>query len=285
LWEDELISTANQHLKPLLVGDFTLRRFVRSTVLVILLCVLGLFLYAYMFADSIIFQPPPVTYNDTRQILKLSTVGGEQVSAIFLPNERSAFTILYSHGNAEDLGTVRYKLEALRQMGYSVLGYDYEGYGTSQGKPSEGAAYRDIDAAYEYLTGEQRVPADRVIAYGWSLGGAVAADLAARKPLAGLILESTFVSAYRVMTRAPVLPFDKFRTLAKLERVRCPILVMHGEQDEVVGFWHGQKLYERANEPKRRLWVRGAGHGELEAVAGERYRRALEEFAELLAKR
>ena len=87
------------------------------------------------------------------------------------------------------------------------------------------------------------------------------------------------------MTRAPVLPFDKFRTLAKLERVRCPILVMHGEQDEVIGFWHGQKLYERANEPKRRLWVRGAGHGALEAVAGERYRRALEEFAEFLAKR
>ena len=80
-----------------------------------------------MFADRIIFQPPPVTYNDTRRILKLSTVGGEQVSAIFLPNERSAFTILYSHGNAEDLGTVRYKMEALRQMGYSVLGYDYEG--------------------------------------------------------------------------------------------------------------------------------------------------------------
>lgn len=260
-------------------------RLVRSTGLVILLCVVVLLLYAYVFANRIIFQPPPVTYNDTNQILKLRTTSWEQVSAIFLPNERATFTILYSHGNAEDLSTVRYRLEALRHMGYAVLGYDYEGYGTSQGTPSEAAAYRDIDAAYEYLTREQGIPGDRVIAYGWSLGGAVAADLAARKPLAGLILESTFVSAYRVVTRAPVLPFDKFQTLSKLERVRCPVLVMHGEQDEVIGFWHGRKLYERAPEPKQRLWVRGAGHAEVEDVAGERYRRALEEFTELLAKR
>jgi fermentation-respiration switch protein FrsA (DUF1100 family) len=202
-----------------------------------------------------------------------------------LANETAKFTILYSHGNAEDLGSVRFKLEAFRQMGFSVLGYDYQGYGTSEGKPSENATYRDIDAAYEFLTVEQKIPANRVIAYGWSLGGAVAADLASRKPLAGLILESTFVSAYRVMTRAPLIPFDKFRSLAKLEKVKCPILVMHGDRDEVIGFWHGETLHEQANEPKRNLWVKGAGHTDLAVVAGERYSRALKEFAELVLKR
>lgn len=218
-------------------------------------------------------------------MLELKTVGGDQISALFLQNEQAAFTILYSHGNAEDLGTVRDKLEALRRMGYSVLGYDYEGYGLSHGKPSEDAAYRDINAAYEYLTVAQRVPSDRIIAYGWSLGGAVAADLASREPLAGLVLESTFVSAFRVMTRVPLLPFDKFRTLAKLDRVGCPVLVMHGDQDEVIEFWHGQTLYEQAKEPKRKLWVSGAGHGGLESLAGDDYRRALTEFTDLLPRK
>ena len=237
-----------------------------------------------MFADRIIFQPPAATYKGTGQIHKLRTANQRKISAMYLPNRNSPYTVPSSHGNAEDLGTVRYELEAFREMGYAVLGYDYEGYGTSEGKPLEAAVYRDIDAAYLYLTRERRVPVDRMIAHGRSLGGAVAADLASRNPVAGLILESTFVSAVRVMTRVWV-PFDKFRTLAKLKHVQCPVLVIHGTHDEVVGFWHGQMLYAEAHTPKRKLWVDGAGHNDLAEVAGERYRRAWLEFTELLEKR
>ena len=238
----------------------------------------------YMFADRIIFQPPTASYKDTSQILKLTTANGEKISAIYLPNESATYTILFSHGNAEDLGTVRYKLEELREMGFAVLGYDYRGYGTSEGRPSEENAYRDIDAAFEYLVRERSVPAERIILHGWSLGGAVAADLAARQKVGGLILESTFISAFRVVTRAPILPFDQFRTLSKLQRIDCPVLVIHGTDDEVIQFWHGQMLYDKARDPKHHLWIDHGRHGDLSMIAGGKYARTLREFSDSLRR-
>lgn len=240
---------------------------------------------AALYSDRLIFQPPSVGYRDGEGILKIRTAAGTRLSAVYLPNPASVFTILYSHGNAEDLGTVVLKARLLRDSGFAVFCYEYEGYGTSEGRPSEGGVYADVEAAYDHLTRELSVPADRIISYGLSLGGAAAADLASRKPVAGLILESTFVSAYRVVTRVPLLPGDKFKTLGKLARIRCPILVMHGGADRVIAQWHGRMLYERANPPKQALWVDGAEHGNLPDAAGERYGKALRDFAALVSGR
>ena len=96
--------------------------------------------------------------------------------------------------------------------------------------------------------------------------------------MAGLILESTFVSAFRVVTGVPV-PFDKFNTLEKLDGISCPILVIHGRDDRVVKFWHGEKLYESAKGPKQFLWVAKADHGNVSLLAGEQYKQALKNFA------
>ena len=143
--------------------------------------------------------------------------------------------------------------------------------------------YQDIDAAYDYLTNKLNIPPDHIILHGFSLGGAIAADLASRRPVGGLILESTFVSAFRVVTTLPM-PLDQFTTLAKLKNITCPILVIHGREDRVVKFWHGEMLYENANEPKQFLWVDNAGHGEVPYVAGEQYEQALKNFASELQK-
>ena len=261
----------------LFIGELSLRRLIRSPFLIPLFSVVGLLVYGYMFTDRIIFQPPPPSYKDSERIIKLRTVDGANISAIYLPNENSTYTILYSHGNAEDLGTVRHKLAELHSMGFAVFGYDYHGYGTSRGQPNEKAAYQDIDAAYEYLTNELHVPPDHIILHGFSLGGAIAADLAARHPVAGLILESTFVSAFRVVTTVPM-PFDQFTTLAKLKNIKCPILVIHGRADRIVKFWHGQMLFDHANEPKQFLWIENAGHGDISLVAADQYQQALKNF-------
>jgi fermentation-respiration switch protein FrsA (DUF1100 family) len=173
-------------------------------------------------------------------------------------------------------------LNEIKKMGFSVFAYDYRGYGTSSGRPSEQNAYRDIDAAYEYLIKEQNTAPGKIIALGQSLGGAMAADLASRKPVGGLILESTFVTAYRVLTKIPLLPFDQFENINKIKQVRCPVLVIHGKQDQVIPFWHGKKLFEQANEPKKSYWVERAGHNNLLEVAGPGYRQALQAFAELI---
>ena len=262
----------------LFIGELSIRRLVRSAILIPIFSIVGLLTCGYMFTDRIIFQPPTPSYKDSEKIIKLTTADGAKISAIYLSNENSPYTIIFSHGNAEDLSTVRYKLLELHSTGFSVLGFDYHGYGTSEGQPTEKAVYQDIDAAYEYLTNELNVPPGRIIVHGMSLGGAVAADLAWRRPIGGLILESTFVSAFRVVTHVPM-PFDHFTTLAKLKNIMCPILVIHGRGDRIVKFWHGEMLYQNANEPKQFLWVDNAGHGDVSYVASEQYETAIKSFA------
>src|SRR5262249_3224266 len=154
----------------------------------------------------------------------------------------------------------------------------------SQGVPSERGVYADVDAAYAYLTRTLGVDPGRIIAYGRSVGSGPAVDLATRHPLAGLVLESAFTTAFRVLTRVPLLPFDKFRNLEKIGRVSCPVLVMHGVEDGIVPIAHGRRLFDAAPDPKRFLWAEGAGHNDFTLVAGDRQARALREFAALLRR-
>lgn len=274
----------NSNPGQLLVGNESLKRVIRSIVLIGIGVYLGLFVYARVFGDRIIFQPPPPSYRDTDEVLKLPS-GDLTISAMHLKNPQADYTILFSHGNAEDLGTLRPALEELRRIGFSVFAYDYRGYGTSHGSSSEDTAYQDIDAAYDHLTRVEGVPPNRIIAHGRSLGGAIAIDLASRKPLGGLIVESSFVSAYRVVTRFPIYPFDQFKSISKIGNVRCPILIMHGTRDEVISFWHGSKLFEAANEPKLSYWVEGARHNDLFRVAGPAYGHTLKRFNEMIVAR
>jgi fermentation-respiration switch protein FrsA (DUF1100 family) len=234
-----------------------------------------------LLADRMIFLPPPASYQAGGDVLLLDTADGGRIAALHLPNPAATHTILYSHGNAEDLGHVRPALEIVRSAGFAVLAYDYRGYGLSSGRPSEAATYRDIDAAWSHVTGPLGVPPRRVILLGRSVGAGPSVDLAVRAPVGGLVLESAFVSAFRVVTRVPLLPFDKYRNLDKIAKVDCPVLVIHGTADQIVPLWHGQRLFETAREPKRALWVDGAGHNDLMLVAGERYARALAAFAAL----
>ncbi len=231
-----------------------------------------------------IFLPQPSSYQDTKEILKLPVKDTEKISAIYLPNSQSTHTLLYIHGNASDLGDIRPLLDLLHCWGFSVFAYDYRGYGTSDGKPSEQNAYQDAEAAYTYLTQQLKIPSQQIIVYGHSLGGGSAAELAARHSIAGLILESTFTSAFRVVVPVSLLPFDKFSTLDKLRRIHCPVLVMHGQADRTIPFHHGQMLYEAASEPKLSLWVAGAGHDDFTEVAGDRLQQTLLAFQKLVEK-
>ncbi len=267
-------------IRKILVGDLTIKKAVRTLVLMYICFVL----FAYLFSDRIIFfgQGRQSSYEDGPEILKIETKDGGKISALYLSEPNSEFTVLYSHGNAEDIGDIREVLEAFRNKGFSVLAYDYHGYGTSSGTPSEKNTYEDAEAAYEYLVGKLGCPPDRIIALGRSLGGGAATHLACRKKLAGLILEGAFVTAFRTATHFPLLPFDKFRNIDKIKQVHCPILVIHGKNDEIVPFWHGEKLFETANEPKLKFWVDGAGHNDLFWVAGNRYWDTIKKFTDVI---
>ena len=268
-----------------------LRRFVVPEISLVRVTLSAAFIYAavaawvWVASDRMIFLPPAPGYRATPDLLRLATAGGERIAALYWLNSSSTYTMLFSHGNAEDLGSVRPLLPALGDLGFSVLAYDYRGYGLSEGRPSEANVYADIEAAYEYLTRELRVPPARIILYGRSLGAGAAVDLAARKVVGGLVLESPFLTAFRVMTRVPLFPFDKFRNVDKIGRVRCPVLIMHGEADEIVPLWHSRQLFERAPGPKTFIAIPGAQHNDFMWVAGARYAAALRDFEALLRGR
>ncbi len=256
---------------------------VLRSLLLLLLLYLALAGVGFFCSNQLIFRPPTATYQDRTEVLKLSTRDGEKISALYFPNSQATYTILYSHGNGSDLGTIRPLLIALQHLGFAVFAYDYRGYGTSEGTPSEHNAYQDIAAAYQYLTENLRIPSDRIILYGHSVGSGPSIDLATRHPVAGVILEGAFTSTFRVATQIPILPFDRFDNLSKIRSVRSPILIMHGTEDQVIPFSHAKQLFAQANEPKQFGAIVGADHSDLMEVAGLKYRNALKDFVQLIS--
>jgi fermentation-respiration switch protein FrsA (DUF1100 family) len=247
---------------------------------------LGLVVLGYLLAllalvllfDRVLFQPHPPGYVASNDIVFIPVGKGEKIAARWLPNPQARYTILHSHGNGEDLGDILPELREFHEQGYAVLGYDYRGYGLSSGRPSEANANADIEAAYRYLTETLKVPPERIIIHGYSVGGGPAARLASRHKTAGLVLESTFTTALSTVTRIPIFPIDRFRTIDLIGAATVPILVIHGTEDRIVPYSLGEKLFGVAPAPKTFLRVEGAGHYDLRDEAGERYWEAWRTF-------
>lgn len=239
---------------------------------------------AFLVAERVIFQPPRASYAaDDPAFRRIGVAGDDSVAVLHLPVDGGRFTILYSHGNAEDLGHIRPLLEQLHELGFGVIGYDYRGYGRSSGgRPTARKAVEDAEAVYRFATDELGIPPTRLILHGRSVGSGPALALAERYEAGGIILESPFTSAYRVITRVGLLPFDRFPNARRIGKIRSPLLVVHGTHDRVVPVSHGRRLYALAPEPKQSLWVEGAGHNDLVRTAGVRYANALERFVDLI---
>lgn len=254
------------------------RGWVRSALLAATVCASTLF-GALVFADRLIFFPPTPSYGqELGGLVRLPTARGDTVAARYVDVPGARATLLFAHGNAEDIGQAVPFHDRLAALGLSVLAVDYPGYGLSPGRPTEAGSYAAIDAAYAWLV-ERGTSPESIVVHGRSLGGGMATELASKEEVGGLILESTFVSAYRVMTRARLLPFDQFDNLSKLPDVAAPVLVIHGGRDAVVAPWHGRHLYDALPEEQRTLlWVERAGHNDLAYVAGDDYWNAIDAF-------
>ncbi len=232
-------------------------------------------------AERALYHPGMASRRAPSGMITLRDPAGRAVAALHLPNPGARFTLWFFHGNAEDLGDLEPLLETLQAAGFAVFASEYPGYGFSEGAPSEEAIYRAARVARDYLRRELGVPAARTILMGRSLGGGPAVQLATEERVGGLVLQSAFTSVYRVVTRWPLLPFDQFANERKLARISAPVLVMHGAADEVIPFWHGERLLAAAPGVKRSLWIPGARHNDFGEVAGPRLLEALREFAAL----
>lgn len=196
--------------------------------------------------------------------VRIATADGETLAGWFVPATDARATVLFFHGNAGSIAQRIDWLPMFNRLRLSTLLFDYRGYGASTGTPSEAGTYADADAAWRYLTETRGTPAGRIILFGESLGAAVAAHLAARTGPAVLVLHSAFTSAPDLASDAyPFLParlLTRFRydTLASLRTVRCPLLVAHSPQDEIVPFSHGRRLFEAAIGPRQFLDLAGS---------------------------
>jgi fermentation-respiration switch protein FrsA (DUF1100 family) len=225
--------------------------------------------------SSLLFQPPTPTFLHPSRHFWLTTELGHRIPAFFIERPSASVTILFSHGNAEDLGMIYDWFNDLsRVLRVNIMAYDYTGYGKSQGAPHEMSCYADIEAAYRYLLTVRGLQPEQIVLYGRSLGSGPSCYLAAKtakegRSVAAVILQSPLLSAYRVAFNFRFTCIgDKFPNVDYAPNIRCPVFIVHGTQDEVVPFWHGEELFMALRKPWRAkpFWVDGAGHNNIEAL-------------------
>lgn len=205
---------------------------------------------------------------DTIEVFRAKTSKGNQIGCMFVRCSTDAkFTILFSHGNAVDLGQMSSFYVGLgSRINCNIFSYDYSGYGASTGKPSENNLYSDIDAAWGALRTKYGISPENIILYGQSIGTVPTVDLASRFECGAVILHSPLMSGMRVAfpETKRTWCFDAFPSIEKVSKIVSPVLVIHGTEDEVIDFSHGLAIYERCPRTVEPLWVEGAGHNDVE---------------------
>eukprot|EP00357_Protocruzia_adherens_P014371 CAMPEP_0115010052 /NCGR_PEP_ID=MMETSP0216-20121206/23047_1 /TAXON_ID=223996 /ORGANISM="Protocruzia adherens, Strain Boccale" /LENGTH=256 /DNA_ID=CAMNT_0002378115 /DNA_START=91 /DNA_END=861 /DNA_ORIENTATION=+ len=219
--------------------------------------------------DSCVFQPPGRLYEKNRNYLSLRTRLGNEIPAVFV-NKNAPVTIIFSHGNAEDMHMFRrwVSIHLANHLKFNALFYEYTGYtcGENESPPSEDSFYADIEAAYQYLTQFLAIDPGSIVLYGRSLGSGPSCYLAEKEPsIGGLIIQSGFLSILRVVLKFKfTFPGDKFPNTDRMERIEAPVLIIHGTKDEVIRFSDGVELFKKCKHPFEPLWVESAGHNDIE---------------------
>ncbi|KAK9928054.1 hypothetical protein M0R45_025208 [Rubus argutus] len=211
--------------------------------------------------------PLPHADDNSLDVLLIDNKRGSKIVAFYLRNPYARLTLLYSHGNAADLGQLYDLFVQLKvALRVNLIGYDYSGYGASTGKPSEENTYADIEAVYECLETEYGVSQEDMILYGQSVGSGPTLHLAAKLPrLRGVVLHSAILSGLRVVCHVKfTFCFDIYKNINKIRKVKCPVLVIHGTEDDIVNWLHGNGLWQMARDPYEPLWIKGGGHCNLE---------------------
>jgi uncharacterized protein len=259
----------------------------RRIVIEILVLCLFIFLFLRWFERANLWAPTHKFYADPSVVdlayedIYFETEDGVKLNGWYVSSEKPVAAMLFCHGNG---GNISYRTESLRQfntLNLNVFLFDYRGYGKSKGWLTEDGTYRDAAAAYRWL--KKKNPDLPIILFGRSLGANIAADLATKVDAAALIYESGFNSVQDMGSELfPFLPVRwitkyQYNGLEKIKHVKAPILVVHSQDDEVIPYHHGKKLFETAPEPKRFLEITG-GHNDGFILSEEIYLRGIRDF-------
>jgi len=267
--------------------------------------------------STLLFQPPPPTKLKENKIIWLKTRNGKRIPGFYIhynnfdgedvsrsltvkeleaTDTSEGITILYSHANAEDLGSIYPWCKFLSKMLHvNLFAYDYTGYGMAyeEGNPSEEDCYADIDAAYDFLRSDLSVPAQNIVLYGRSLGSGPSCHLAAGTALkeesdpksggrvGGVILHAPFLSVYRIVIDAGCTVYgDKFPNIDQAPFIRSPTILVHGTADQIVPFNHSERLFDALPKEAqaRPLYIEGMGHNNVHSVVRPMFVSRLNEF-------
>jgi fermentation-respiration switch protein FrsA (DUF1100 family) len=230
-------------------------------------------------------ESTPRNWGLAYEDIYFTTQDGLRLNGWWVPGTGSPLTILWFHGNA---GNISHRLDNITlrhdRLGTNIFIFDYREYGRSEGRASEEGTYHDGDAAIRYLRSRADIDPTKIVFLGESLGSAVAVEMAIRHGCAALILESPFLSIPEMAkTSFLFLPIGsllrtRYDTLSKIGRVRAPLLIVHGENDEIVPIRQGQRLFEAAREPKEFYGIKRARHNDLYLVGGQAYLETLSRF-------
>ena len=237
--------------------------------------------------SSVVFQPPVVpSYDATKPPFDIRIPtgrDGETIPAFYITQRTATYVVIFSHGNAEDIGMIYDWLNHVSQRcNINILAYEYTGYYQRRNNISESSIYNDINAAYRYTRRILLVKNRHIILYGRSLGSCPTIRLGSKhSDIAGVILQSPLLSIYRV-----AFPFrfsligDFFCNIDLVSTLNVPTTIIHGTSDEIVPFWHGEELFNALNITYRRkpLWIKSGGHNNLEAMLEGRFINHLMEF-------
>ena len=253
----------------------------------IIVFVVGLILFVRYLESTSLFYPAkkiattPASIGLLYEDVHFQTQDGFTLNGWFIKGELPV-TLVFMHGNAGNIGDRLAKIDLFHHLGLNIFIFDYRGYGQSQGAPTEVGIYKDAVAAYDYLQTRKDIDKNKIILYGASLGGAVAVDLAVKRKVAGLIVDSTFTNGRDMAKRIyPFIPSFivgiKLDSLAKIDAVTIPKLFLHSHEDEMVPYELGWKLYEAAPSPKMFIETEG-GHNDTLIHDTSKFRQGLKDF-------
>ncbi|MGD0464900.1 MAG: alpha/beta hydrolase [Tepidisphaeraceae bacterium] len=279
-----------------------MRRWGVVALRIALLVWVGLGVIVFVIQDSYIFpgaatqgqRDAMLTQGSNNELLSLRAADGTRIAALFgkalssdgqpLADSRKCPTVIFFYGNGACLAYSTDIFDRVRRLGANIIIPEYEGYGMSGGKPSESGCYAAADAAYDYLLGRDDIDPKRIVPMGWSLGAAVAVDLASRRPAAGLVTISAFTNlrdmAHRFVPWLPMSMILKYRfdNLGKLGGITCPTFIAHGTRDELISPRMAGRLAAAAKGKVTRYDVVDAGHNDVFDVGGEELWNRVGEF-------
>ncbi|MBF0358568.1 MAG: alpha/beta hydrolase [Magnetococcales bacterium] len=259
---------------------------ISSGWLTLLLFFFGIYLllaaYIYFSQNSQVFHPPKGHISNPKDWgMEFETVllksSGHTLTNWWIPGGFSGPVVLFFHGNATNISELEEHTKLFHALGLRIFLLEYQGYGLSEGRPSESGTQADAEAAWQYLVAEKNISPEQIIYYGHSLGGGVATGLAVKHPPGKLILEGTFTSVPDVAAQIyPYLPVRlmahiKYPNLERIRELNVPLLIIHSKDDEVIPFAHGQKLFAAANEPKTFYPSSGSHHAGFSTAGAESF--------------